>query len=121
MNRRSCDFETHLTIEEVAALFRLPSRRAVLERVRRGTCPVPFRLGKAYLWERSEVIRFVEDNRVATSTQAEACASRADPLAHMAPTPPADSRTLPERTGTEPPGSEGRNRAADAVKGGGSQ
>jgi len=61
------DAQDYLTADEMKALFRLPSRRAVFDRVRRGTIPVPFRLGRTLLWERAEVLRFVEENRVAAS------------------------------------------------------
>ena len=68
MRRSSCS-EGFLTADEVAALFRLPSRRAVFDRVRRGTIPTPFRLGhRTLLWERAEVMRFIENNRVEAST-----------------------------------------------------
>jgi hypothetical protein len=48
-------------------MFRLPSRRAVFDRVRKGTVPTPFHLGRTLLWDASECERFVRENLVSPS------------------------------------------------------
>ena len=67
MRRSSCT-EGFLTADEMKALFRLRSRRAVFDRVRRGTIPAPFRAGRTLLWSRDSIESFVEENRVEAST-----------------------------------------------------
>ena len=66
--RRSCRSEAYLTADEVTAILRLPSRRALHDRVRRGTCPAPFALGRTRLWAAAEIEAFVEENRVTASS-----------------------------------------------------
>lgn len=51
------------TVQDLASVLGV-SRQAIHLRLRAGKLPIPFRVGRAYAWHRSEVLAWLERNPI---------------------------------------------------------
>lgn len=62
--------DDYLTREELAKLLRVTTR-TVHNYIKAGSVPAPVRVGRRYLWSRTGLVAFIQQQKAAAHTQAD--------------------------------------------------